>query len=232
MKPLIFGHRGSPFKAPENTIASINKAIEDGCEAVEIDLRKTKDGKLVVIHDAKVDRTTNGKGFVKDFTLEELKKLDSYGEKIPTFEEAINFVNKRTKIIVEIKEENIEKDIVGMIEKNDLFDYAYAISFYHKSVKMVKELNKKIKTGILLVSSPVDAAALAKQADSDALVINFNFVDKEVVNKAHKNNLKVFAWNIDTIKDLREMLKLNVDGMGSNKPDVLIEYLKNKSKTI
>ena len=228
MKPLIYGHRGSPFKAPENTIASIKKALEDGCEAVEIDVRKTKDNEIVVIHDIRVDRTANGKGFVSDFTLNELKKLSFNGEKIPTLNEVIDFVGKKANIIIELKEENLENDIEKIIKKNGFLDNAIIISFYHKLIKNIKNFNKKIKTGILLVGKPVDTIELAHEAQADYLFLHYAYVDKELVNKAHKNNLKVYVWNIDAIKDLEEMLKLNVDGTGSNKPDVLIQYLKNK----
>ena len=226
MKPLIYGHRGSPFKAPENTIASIKKALEDGCEAVEIDVRKTKDNKIVVIHDIRVDRTANGKGFVSDFALNELKKLSFNGEKIPTLNEVIDFVGKKASIIIELKEENLEKDIIKIIEKNGFLDKAIIISFYHKLIKNIKESNKKIKTGILLVGKPIDTVELAHEAEADYLFLNYAYVDKELVSKAHKNNLKVYVWNIDTIKDLGEMLKLNVDGIGSNKPDLIAGYFK------
>jgi len=226
MKPLIYGHRGSPFKAPENTIASIKKALEDGCEAVEIDVRKTKDNKIVVIHDIRVDRTANGKGFVSDFALNELKKLSFNGEKIPTLNEVIDFVGKKASIIIELKEENLEKDIIKIIEKNGFLDKAIIISFYHKLIKNIKESNKKIKTGILLVGKPIDTVELAQEAEADYLFLNYAFVDKELVSKAHKNNLKVYVWNIDAIKDLEEMLKLNVDGIGSNKPELIVGYFK------
>ena len=239
MKPLIYGHRGSPFKAPENTIASIKKALEDGCEAVEIDVRKTKDNKIVVIHDIRVDRTANGKGFVSDFALNELKKLSFNGEKIPTLNEVIDFVDarkskifgtnsvgKKAVIIIELKEENLEKDIIKIIEKNGFLDKAIIISFYHKLIKNIKESNKKIKTGILLVGKPIDTVELAQEAEADYLFLNYAFVDKELVSKAHKNNLKVYVWNIDAIKDLEEMLKLNVDGIGSNKPELIVGYFK------
>ncbi len=107
---LRIGHRGAKAYAPENTLASFKKALEIGVDAVELDVRKTKDTQLVVIHDADVKRTTNGEGLVNDFTLKEIKSFDAGGgEKIPTFEEALDFLDKKVKVFVELKEVGVEE---------------------------------------------------------------------------------------------------------------------------
>jgi len=228
MRPLISGHRGSPFKAPENTVSSVKKAIAEGADAVEIDVHKTKDNQIVVIHDDKVDRTTNGKGYIKDFTLSELKKLKiNNNEKIPLLQEIINITKGKAKLIIEIKVKNIEKDVVKLVENNNLVNNIYLISFHHKIVKNIKKINKKIKTGVLFVGNPINVSELAKNAEADALFIGYEHVDKDLVKDVHKNNLKVFVWNIDTIEDLKEILSLNIDGIGTNKPKLLVNYLKN-----
>ncbi|MEM3426627.1 MAG: glycerophosphodiester phosphodiesterase family protein, partial [Thermoproteota archaeon] len=99
---LKIGHRGARFYEPENTLRSFRKALELGVDAVELDVRRTRDGELVVIHDAEVDRTTNGKGLVRELTLEEIRRLDAgKGEKIPTLEEALDFLDGRVKILIE-----------------------------------------------------------------------------------------------------------------------------------
>ena len=229
MKPLIFGHRGSPFEAPENTISSIKKAIAANVGAVEIDVHKTKDNVLVVIHDDKVDRTTNGRGFVKDFTLKDLKKLNiNNDEKIPTLQEIIDFVKGKIKIVVEIKQKNIEKDVVSLLEKNNFIDKAYVISFYHGAVKKAKELDNRVKTGVLFNKKVADPCSRIRGANADAIVINYKYVGIGLVKKVHKENFKVFVWNIDTIEDLKNMLKLNVDGIGSNKPGLLANYFRKQ----
>ena len=97
MLKLKVGHRGARAYEPENTLRSFRKALELGVNAVELDVRRTKDGELVVIHDDKVDRTTNGRGLVNELTLEEIEKLDAgKGEKIPTLEEALEFLDKKS----------------------------------------------------------------------------------------------------------------------------------------
>ncbi len=233
MKPFILGHRGCAYE-PENTLRSVKKAVDLGANGVEIDVRRCKSGEIVVIHDNKVDRTTNGKGYVKDFAFGELKKLNAgKGEEIPTLEEAINLIKsinqknkKQIKIIIELKEKDLEKDVAKIIEKDDFAKSAIIISFYHQSIKNIKNLNKKINTGILFVGNPINIVDLAKGVNADFLFPRFDYVDKNLVDTAHKNKLKVYVWNIDDVENLKKMLKLNVDGIASNKPDVIVDYLK------
>ncbi len=235
-KPFIIGHRGCAYE-PENTLSSIKRAIELGVDGVEIDVRRCKSSEIVVIHDDKVDRTANGRGYVKDFNLKDLKKLNVNGtEKIPTLEEIIDFIrnfnykNKKSiKLVVELKEKGLEEDVIKTIKKYSMVGNTIIISFYHQLIKNIKKLNSKINAGILFVGNPVDAVSLAKDADAELLFPNFNFVDRGFAENARKNKLKVFVWNIDDVENLKKMLELNVDGVGSNRPDVLINFLSKKS---
>ncbi|MAG91970.1 hypothetical protein CMO83_04810 [Candidatus Woesearchaeota archaeon] len=231
MKPFIIGHRGAMAYEPENTILSIKKAIELGSDGVEIDVRRCKSGELIVINNDTVDRTTNGQGYVKDFTLDKLQKLDAgKGEKIPTLEEVINYINnKKIKLIIELKEKDLEKDVLILVEKHNLQNDSIIISFFHQIIKNIKKINKNIDTGLLFVGNPVNVSSLAKEADAIFLFTNFKYTDKDLVDNAHENNLKVYVWNIDDIENLEKMLKLGVDGVGSNKPDVVVDYLNSKN---
>jgi len=221
------GHRGAKALEPENTLLSIRRAMEIGVDAVEIDVHLTKDKEVVVIHDSTVDRTTNGKGPVGSYTLEEIKKLDAgKGEKIPTLKEVIEFVKDKVRLIIELKEEGTEDKVVGLIKGYNMFDSAYIISFWHMLVKKIKEMDSRIKTGVLLVGCPVDAC-IARSASADALVMNYAFVSKGLVDKAHQEGLKVFIWNIDDRDMLKPYLDMGVDGIGSNDPRILVEYFKS-----
>ncbi|MDO9463432.1 MAG: glycerophosphodiester phosphodiesterase family protein, partial [Deltaproteobacteria bacterium] len=221
------GHRGAKALEPENTLLSIRRAMEIGVDAVEIDVHLTKDKEVVVIHDSTVNRTTNGKGPVGSYTLEEIKKLDAgKGERIPTLEEVIGLVKGRVKLIIELKEEGIEDKIVGLINKHSLYVGVYVISFWHMAVKRVKEMDSRIKTGVLLVGCPVDVC-IARSASADALVMNYAFVSKGLVDKAHQEDLKVFIWNIDDRDMLKPYVDMGVDGIGSNDPRILVEYFKS-----
>ncbi len=118
---LRVGHRGARAYAPENTLASFKKAIEIGVDAIELDVRKTKDNQLVVIHDADVKRTTDGEGLVSELTLGQIKDFSAEGsEKIPTLEEALDFLDKKVKVLIELKEAGIEEQVLSIVHARGL----------------------------------------------------------------------------------------------------------------
>ncbi|TRO45945.1 glycerophosphodiester phosphodiesterase, partial [Candidatus Bathyarchaeota archaeon] len=127
---LKIGHRGARAYEPENTLASFRRAIELGVDAVELDIRKTRDNELVVIHNADVNKTTNGNGPVNSFTLEEIQKfVTEKGEHIPTLEDVLDVVGKRVKVLVELKEPDTEKKVIELIRRKKLMDDVILISF-------------------------------------------------------------------------------------------------------
>jgi glycerophosphoryl diester phosphodiesterase len=221
---IIMGHRGAAALEPENTLLSVERAIHIGVDAVEIDVRFSKDKELVVIHDATVDRTTDGIGPVCDFTVDELKQLDAgKGQRIPTLQEVVEVINNKVTLVIELKEEGTAKSVFELIKKNSIEDKVYIISFWHQFVKTIKEMGSNIKTGVLFVGCPVDAC-IATQISADALVMNYSFIDINFVQTAHKEGLKVFVWNIDNKKLLQPYSDMGVDGIGTNDPRVLCEY--------
>jgi glycerophosphoryl diester phosphodiesterase len=221
---MIMGHRGAAALEPENTLRSIERALEIGVNAVEIDVRLSKDRELVVIHDATVDRTTNGTGPVSSYALDDLKKLDAgKGQTIPTLQEVMEFIGNRVTLVIELKEEGTEGMVVDLIKRNKLNDNVYVISFWHDLVKSIKGIESSIKTGVLLVGCPVDTC-VAAQASADALVMKYTFVNRHFIHMAHKEGLKVFVWNIDDKHLLRPYVDMGVDGIGTNDPRVLVEY--------
>ncbi len=223
---IIMGHRGAAALEPENTLLSIGRAIEIGVDAVEIDVRLNKDKEVVVIHDSTVDRTTDGTGPICAFTVEEMKKLDAgKGQRIPTLQEVIEFIGNKVILVIELKEEGTVRRVLELIKRNNLGDTVYIISFWHRLVKSIKEMDSRIKTGVLLMGCPVDTC-IATQASADALVMNFAFVDMKFVQTAHKEGLKVFVWNIDSRDLLKPYADMGVDGIGTNDPRVLCEYFK------
>ncbi|MBI2447235.1 MAG: glycerophosphodiester phosphodiesterase [Candidatus Omnitrophica bacterium] len=225
----VIGHRGCAYE-PENTIRAIKKAMEFGVDAVEIDVHLSKDNELVVIHDERLDRTTNGKGMVKDFTFEELRRLDAgKGERIPTLQEAIDTCRGKVQLLVELKVLGSEGNVLKKVEDNKFRDDAYIISFWHQEIKRVRELDRDIKTGILFVGHPVNPSQLAQDARANALVLNYKFISKDLVRDAHKSNLKVFVWNVDTQYEAKDMLNLEVDGIASNKPDIVLNCINNQT---
>lgn len=223
---IIMGHRGAAALEPENTLLSIKKAMEIGVDAVEIDVHLSKDKEIVIIHDLTLDRTTNGTGLVSNYTLSELKKYDAgKGEAIPTLQEVMELTDKNVKLVIELKQKGTESIVVDQIKKNKLEDNVYVISFWHRLVKNIKETDKNIKTGVLLVGCPVNTS-IADQISADALFMKYTFVDTEIVELSHKNGLKVFIWNIDDPFLIKPFADIGVDGIGSNNPGILVDYFR------
>ena len=223
---IIMGHRGAAALEPENTLLSIKKAMEIGVDAVEIDVHLSRDKEIVVIHDLTLDRTTDGTGLVSNYTLSELKKYDAgKGEAIPTLQEVMELTDKKVKLVIELKQKGTERIVVEQIKKNGFEDNVYVISFWHRLVKNIKETDKNIKTGVLLVGCPVNTS-IADQISADALFMKYTFVDTEIVELSHKNGLKVFIWNIDDPFLIKPFADIGVDGIGSNNPGILVDYFR------
>jgi glycerophosphoryl diester phosphodiesterase len=217
---LRIGHRGARAYAPENTITSFKKAIEIGVDAIEIDVRKTKDNYIVVIHDEDVKRTTNGEGLVNELTLKEIKSFSAEGsEKIPTLEEALDFLDKKVKVFIELKETGIEKQVLAIVREKSLEKNVVVISFLEDVLKKVRELDKDIETGLIYAKhkNPLKAALDLK---ANYLIALYRFMHSANVEKAHENGLKVIVWTINNSEEVEEYAKKGVDGITSDRPDI------------
>jgi glycerophosphoryl diester phosphodiesterase len=218
---LRVGHRGARAYAPENTLASFKKAIELGVDAVELDVRKTKDNQIVVIHDADVKRTTDGEGLVAELTLGQIKSFSAEGgEKIPTLGEALDFLGKKVKVLIELKELGVEEQVLTTIKERGLEHNVVIVSFLEDALKKVRELNGNIETGLIYVKhkNPLKAALELK---ANYLVALYRFTHTANVVKAHENGLKVIVWTINNPQEVEEYAKKGVDGITSDKPDIL-----------
>jgi glycerophosphoryl diester phosphodiesterase len=221
---LRIGHRGAKAYEPENTLRSFKRALEIGVDAVELDVRKTKDDQLVVIHDPDVKKTTNGKGLVNELTLKEIKGFSAgRGEKIPTFEEALSFLDKKAKILVELKETGIEEKVLSLVRGNGLQKNVIIVSFIEDALRRIRELDGEVETGLIYVKhkNPVKAALELK---ATYLVSFYKFTHTANVQKAHENGLKVIVWTINEPEEVAEYVKKGVDGLASDKPDMLMQY--------
>src|SRR5437868_4519466 len=159
----VVGHRGAMGHCPENTFASFERGLQLGADWIEMDVHLSRDGALIVIHDETLDRTTNGRGYVKDHTLAELKRLDAgNGERIPTLHEVLDWAKNRKAILdIEIKNapvyyDGIESKVVDALDSSGMTERSVVISFDHQAVKRVKELDARVVTGVLYAARPVD----------------------------------------------------------------------------
>jgi glycerophosphoryl diester phosphodiesterase len=216
---LKVGHRGAKAYEVENTLESFQKAIRLGANAVEFDVRKTKDGKLIVIHDDTLKRVFDKDVPVNQTTLKELKQLSE--NKIPTLTEALQFIDKRVeKILVELKEVGYEKRVLEVIKKEKLHDRVIIVSFHEQALSEVRKLDSKIETGLIYVKHKNPIAAALK-LHAQYLVSLYRFTHTKNIEDAHKNNLKVIVWTINTKQEAKVYQAKGVDGIASDKLDIL-----------
>jgi glycerophosphoryl diester phosphodiesterase len=217
---LKVGHRGARGEAPENTLKGFALAIKEGANGIEFDVRETKDGKLVVMHDERLDRTTPMKGFVKDFTLKEIKEgcMD-----VPTLEEALDFLeNKKIeKILIEIKEPGTERKVLREIKKRRMENRVVIVSFHENAIENVKKLSKKVETGFIFVGNAKNNIDLAKKIEADYVLPLYKFTHSEDVKRAHESGLKVIVWTVNKKEEMEEYRKKGVDGIASDFPKIL-----------
>lgn len=219
---LKIGHRGAAAYEPENTILSFKKAIEIGVDMIEFDIRKTKDERLIVFHDEKLNRTTNGKGYVKNYTFDQIRGLDAgKGEKIPTPEEVIELTEGKCGLLIELKESDLEKEIVEIIKEKGIEERVIVVSFYPQFLQNVKNIYPALKTGIVTRQMPKDYQRIAKNLNVESTLIRKDKIKKEYVDNLHSIGLKVGAWTVDNKRYLKKVLGMGVDLVASNKPDIL-----------
>ncbi len=188
---------------------------------MELDVRKTKDNEIVVIHNSDVNKTTDGSGSVSDFTLEQIKRfVTEKGEHIPTLEEVLDAVGKRVKVLVELKEPGIEEKVLELIRRKGLMDDVILISFNEDVLRKVRELDDEVTLGLIYVrhKNPIQSALELK---AEYLLPLYRFTHSANVKKAHEKGLKVIVWTINTKEEALEYKKKGVDGIATDRPDVL-----------
>ena len=218
---LKIGHRGARAYEPENTLSSFRRALELGVDAVELDVRRTRDNELVVIHNADVNKTTDGSGAVNELTLEEIQRfVTEKGEHVPTLEDVLDAVAKRVKVLVELKEAGTEEQVISLIRKKRLTENVIIISFHEDALRKVRELSDEVETGLIYVrhKNPIQAALDLK---AEYLLPLYRFTHSSNVKKAHEAGLKVIVWTINNKEEVDEYKKKGVDGIASDRPDIL-----------
>jgi glycerophosphoryl diester phosphodiesterase len=209
---LVIGHRGAKALAAENTLQGIRSGASCRADYVELDVRLSKDGELILMHDESVDRTTNGKGLVQDMSLKELKALDVRGQGIPTLEEAFVLAKElKLGLIVEMKEEGLEELVAETLFGGNCM----VTSFYHSSVREFKELSD-LPTGIIISSMPIKPVDLALLAGADAIFPKR--VNPRLFKEAHRSGVKVYPWTINTKEEASWLLRLGADGLVTDDP--------------
>ncbi|HSE29498.1 MAG TPA: glycerophosphodiester phosphodiesterase [Candidatus Saccharimonadales bacterium] len=217
----IIGHRGAAGIAPENTVKGFEAALQAGVDMIEFDVRATKDGKVVVIHDPNTLRTGFKWNSIKKTPYSKLINVGKADQKIPTLQEALDVIYPKAKADIEIKSSGCEEAVVENIERLVKKDAAYedflVTSFNLKILEKVHKLNPKIKLG--LIHGAFSYSFLKAKVPLSTVVFNYLTITKRVMAKAKDKNLIVFAWTIDSPSRAQSLKKIGVDGIITNRPD-------------
>ncbi len=236
----ITAHRGASKAAPENTMYAFQAALDSDADYIELDVQLTKDEQLVVFHDEKIDRVSNKKGSLNNYTYAELQRI-SVGEwfgdgqfadaRVPLFSDVLELVGHDILLNIEIKDHGntsltVQKT-VELIQQYDIVSSCYITSFSYKALKQVKQLDPRIKTG--LIANAITTMAFNQLKYIDALSLNHLLVNQAVINSAHQSGKRVFVWTVDRPSEMQNMIALGVDNIITNRPDKAAEAVYSRS---
>ncbi|MFH8570934.1 glycerophosphodiester phosphodiesterase [Streptomyces sp. NPDC017993] len=219
MSFLTIGHRGIMGVEPENTLRSFVRAEHEGLDVIELDLHLSKDGALVVMHDADVDRTTDGTGPIAERTLAELRELDAgRGERIPVFEEVVDAV--RAPLQAEIKDVAAAQALAEVMRSRDLVGRVDVISFHDEALAAIRTLLPGVRTALVGSRYGADVVDRAQAVGASMLSLNIRRLTLELVERAHAAQLKVLGWTVNTHDHLRLARGLGLDGVVTDQPEI------------
>lgn len=246
-KPMLLAHRGFSGDYPENSPLAFQKAVElTDADGFESDVHISKDGELVIFHDATLERTSNGTGYIKDYTYDELLRLDIgawkspefAGQHIWTFDQLLDFCAE-TKMLLnmelknyEVFYEGLEQRVIDAICAHKMEDRVFVSSFNHISMQNFKNLNGDIETGLLYDKPYLDMDAYIKRSNADNMHPRYMLLQyqPELVELYHGNGMKVNTWTVNDKENMRDMIERGVDCIISNHPDLLCRVAADMCK--
>ncbi|WP_330456205.1 glycerophosphodiester phosphodiesterase family protein [Streptomyces sp. NBC_00820] len=219
MNFLTIGHRGVMGVEPENTLRSFVAAQAAGLDLIELDLHLSKDGALVVMHDAEVDRTTDGTGPIAEKTLAELRTLDAgRGERVPVFEEVLDTV--KAPLQAEIKDVAAARALAEVMHRRDLTSRVEVSSFHDEAIAEIARLVPGVRTALIASRYGTDVVERATEAGAATLCLNIRRLTLEVTELAHAADLKIIGWVVNTQDHLRLVRALQLDGATTDYPEI------------
>ena len=235
---LRAAHRGASAQYPENTLLAFRRAIEQGVDVLELDVHLTADDELVIMHDSTLERTTNGHGNIHNHSLQEIRQLDAgQGEKIPILSEAIQLAREsQIRLFVEVKGATedeglaIAESAVQALEAESFLSQVILTSFSPSALLRARAIQPEIST--MLDPSPQDGSLTPRQicaqvlgAGANCVSYDFRFLTPEIATECQLTGLSLWPWDPDEPDDMRQMIKLGVPGIITNRPDVLNKVL-------
>ena len=236
--PLRIAHRGASGRglAPENTLAAFEKALDIGVDMLEIDVRVTGDGQLIVLHDPSLDRTTDCEGIVRELGIEKIRQADAgHGERIPILREVFDLARHRAPILLEIKSDFIAELVVQAIAEAQFAEQVVVQSFNPQTVERVKRMAPHLPASLLIGELPTAPSRLrARRLVSQVLEIGANTLSiwhatltPSLIEEMRKRGVTVWAWTVDEEITMRDLAMMGVQGLVTNYPDVLNNVLED-----
>lgn len=236
---FVIAHRGAHEAAPENSLASIRTAIELGCDYVELDVRKTRDGKLVLMHDSDVDRTTDGKGKVDQLTFDEIRSFKFDGkvaenfpqEVVPTFDEALALCRGKIGIYLDHKSGDVP-ELLEALKRHDMITKTIVYSS-HEMLRKFKQLEPSIWIMPDHPDDPMKISQLAEDLHPETMDGGLMRWNREQVETAHRHKVEVWVdilGLVDNEPGYKYALEIGVDAIQTDHPSAVIEYLKKQNR--
>ncbi len=226
-RPLNIGHRGAMGHETENTLASVQKAMDFGVDMIEIDVFKIKSGELVVFHDETLDRLSDSKGNIEELNLEELKavRLEG-GHQIPELSQVMDLIDDKVALNIELKGAGTAVPVNGLVEqyvreKGWTPGNIIISSFKWDELRAIRAENGIIQIAVLIGEDPLEAIAVAKELGAVAINPHFSTLNEGNVAQIHGQGLKIFPWTVNEPADIQRMKELGVDGIITNFPERL-----------
>jgi glycerophosphoryl diester phosphodiesterase len=236
----IFAHRGYSAKYPENTILAFEQAEKAGADGIELDVQLTKDGEVVVIHDEKVNRTTNGKGFVKDISFEELKRLDAgyfiktivNKQPIPSLKEILKWMTTNQIICnIELKNnvypyEGMEEKVIELVREYNLSNRIIISSFNHYSIVQSYRIAPEIETAPLLGNAVYMPWVYAQSIKAKGIHPKYTAYPKDIMQKSLENGIQVRPYTVNKEKDMEGLIRLGCSAIITDDPVLALKVKK------
>ena len=228
---FVIGHRGASAYAPENTFAAFDLAVAQGVDAVETDIRASKDGVLCLMHDPTVDRTTDGQGAIGDLTANEIQTLDAgswfapqfVGQRVPTLDAFLQRYSARLPLLLEIKVPGTEASILDLALQHQA--RATYVSFHVPSLQQILRLDAQAQVGVISAEMSEDLIRRARDLGAREVIVLGSAITPQLVDLAHRLGLAVWAWGIPDEKQLLHLASVGVDGCAVDWPAMALRAL-------
>ncbi|MED1863560.1 glycerophosphodiester phosphodiesterase [Fictibacillus nanhaiensis] len=239
----IFAHRGSSKDCPENTMAAFQKAFKDGADGIELDVQLSKDGVAVIIHDEKVDRTTNGKGYVVDYTYDELSQLDACSwfskkfnkESVPSLQQFLEWITPLPMLLnIELKNNiveynGLEEKVLQLLQHYGMMDRTVISSFNHYSLVKIRRLNKYVQTAPLYSSGLFEPWEYVKAVCSQSAHPNYKSLHPYIMKGFKRNNIPVRPYTVNSKKWMKYFFEWNTEAIITDYPILARDVLNSLS---